>query len=139
LRAGCEGGIVVLLSREKLRPDRVLVCFSFSITDFKPQPRRTTESALDKLQLFVVKPCFQSVLVLIVIGCIVVIVYSPFVDLPSTVHTKTYPGAVQSVRGLPSSLATFAQALPLSVDSEAFGTIPILGFDVVAITCAYLC
>jgi hypothetical protein len=79
---------------------------------------------------------FQSAFALTVVGCIVVIVYSPFVDLPSTVHTKTHPGAVQSVHGLPVSLATYTEDMPLSI---AFWGFPVAGFELVAITCAYLC
>jgi hypothetical protein len=86
-----------------------------------------------------VKISVLSLFALVLIGCIVVIVYLPVLDLPLTVNTKAHTGVEQVVHALPVSPAAYTEARPLFVAFAVLKTIAAVGTDVVAITCAYLC
>ncbi len=82
-------------------------------------------------------PRFQSAFALVLIACIVVIVYSPFVDLPLT-DTKTGHSPVQPVCAVLISVAPNLGSAQSSL-APLLQHATVISTDVVAITCAYLC
>lgn len=132
--AGIKDLVLLLSSEAKL--DVFLNCDSSKVT---AQAAKDNRAATTNFQSFVLKVELQSVFALVVIGCIVAVVCSPFVELPLVVHTRAHPGSVHSVRGLSVWLATSGPDLHWPSGAGVFGTFPNARFDRIATTCAYLC
>ncbi len=86
--------------------------------------------------VFIVNARVQSVIGVVMIACIVVIVYSPFVDLPLTDTRADHP--VPHAPVLAVSTLTVPGIVQLWFPFTWHAAIT-LTTDVVAITCAYLC
>jgi hypothetical protein len=84
-----------------------------------------------------VKARLQFAVALAMVGCIVAIVYSPFVDLPLT-DTRASHSPVPVLHALPAAVFALAEAIQLAVVLPA-AEISVPAADVVAITCSYLC
>jgi hypothetical protein len=105
--------------------------------DFLSQ--RATGRTYSHSKASMLRPRVQCVVSLFLVACIVVIVYSPFVDLPLTVHTTVHSRAVRPVQ---VALVLLTQDFQTSHSSFALETARQVAFfrsKIAAITCSLRC